>query len=219
MNKLEISDDHIMTVWEWCSEAYLQHGFKLTFPAKTDPTKTYQWRYARSITLKFAEWEFDEETAKQFITIAIGHCKDAGVLRKGLAALHQTNLLQICYDRLQKQVDSNKRCADSIEHIHAWLMARSNGDLLETLLSRQAPDEFCNLVKWVQASRISRLYLALSRTCGKALARLSRTHPEEREILPKTTTLYMLRSEFIEDAGNAINAKRILGKDWRELCL
>lgn len=219
MDTLDISNDRIMTVWEWCSEAYLQQGFRLTFPARTEPTKTYQWRYARSIALKFEEWEFDEGTAKQFISIAVRHCKEAGVLRKGLAALHQSNLLQICYDRLQKQANTNKQCVDSIEHIHKWLMARSQEDLLKTLLHRRDPDEFCNLVKWVQASRISRLYLALSKTCGKALARLARTHPEEREILPKTTTLYMLRTEFIEDAGNVTNTKRILGNDWREMCL
>lgn len=219
MNTLEISDERIMTVWEWCSEAYLQQGFRLTFPAKTEPTKTYQWRYARAITLKFAEWEFDEETAKQFISIAVRHCKEAGVLRKGLAALHQSNLLKVCYDKLREQADTNRQCVDSIAHIHNWLAARSQDDLLQTLLYRRDPDEFCNLTKWVQASRISRLYLALSKPCGIALARLARTHPEEREILPKATTLYMLRSEFTEDAGNVTQVKRILEPDWRELCL
>lgn len=219
MSTLEISDDRIMTVWEWCSEAYLQQGFRLTFPAKTEPTKTYQWRYTRSIALKFIEWEFDEETAKQFISIAVRHCEEAGVLRKGLAALHQSNLLQVCYDRLKQQANSNKQCVESIELIHDWLMARSQENLLQTLLYRRDPDEFCNLTQWIQASRISRLYLALSKTCGKALARLARTHPEEREIHPKTTKLYMLRSEFIGDAGNVTQVKRILGPDWRELCL
>jgi hypothetical protein len=219
MNTLEISEERIMTVWGWCSEVYLQHGFRLAFPAKTDPTKTYQWRYARSIASKFDEWEFDEGTAKKFISIAVLHCKQAGVIRKGLAALHQSNLLQICYDKLQEQADVNKQCVGSIEHIHAWLMDRSGDDLLETLLYRRDPDEFCNLVKWVQASRISRLYLALSKTCGKALARLAKSHPEEREILPKTTMLYMLRVEFTEDASNITQTKRILGSDWRELCL
>lgn len=208
-----------MTVWEWCSQAYLQHGFRLTFPAKTDPTKTYQWRYARAIALKFAEWDFDEATSCQFISIAIRHCHEAGVLRKGLAALHQSNLLQVCYDKLQKQANTNQQCAHSIEHIHKWLMNKSDGDLLQSLLYRRDPDEFCNLVKWVQASRVSRLYLALSKTCGIALARLARTHPDEREILPKTTKLYMLRVEFTEDASNVNRVKRILGPDWRELCL
>ena len=219
MNVLEVSDERIMTVWEWCSEAYLQQGFRLTFPTKTNPTKTYQWRYARAITLKFAEWDFDETTARQFINIAIRHCKDAGVLRKGLAAVHQSNLLQICYDKLQKKSDTNQQCLQSIEYIHQWLVSKSDGNLLRTLLRRSDPDEFCNLVKWVQASRISPLYLALSKTCGVVLVRLANTHTEEREILPKTTKLYMLRTTFTEDAGNVNQMKRILGPDWRELCL
>jgi len=219
MNILELSDDRIMTVWDWCSAAYLQQGIRLKFPSNTDPVKTYQWRYVRSLTLKFSEWDFDEDLAKQFISIAVRHCKEAGVLRKGLAALHQSNLLQICYDELQKQANTHKQCTDSIEHIHNWLTERSQSNLFETLLCRRDPDELCNLTQWVQASRISRLYLALSKPCGRALARLAKTHPEEREILPRATILYMLRSEFTEDTDNIINIKRILGPDWRELCL
>ena len=219
MKVLEISNERIMTVWEWCSEAYLQQGFRLTFPTKTDPVKKYQWRYTRSMALKFAEWDFDEATSRQFINIAIRHCKNAGVLRKGLAALHQANLLQICYDKLQKQENSNQQSVQSIGHIHKWLIDISNDSLLQALLYRNDPDEFCNLVKWFRASRVSRLYLALSKTGGIALARLARTNPEERETLPKTTQLYLLRTEFTEDAGNVNQVKRILGSDWRELCL
>jgi hypothetical protein len=218
MNTLELNDDKIMMVWDWCSDAYLQHGIRLKLPANTDHTKTYQWRYARSIAKKFAEWDFDEPTAKQFIQIAIRHCKNAGVLRKGLASLHQTNLLQVCYDQLKGRVESNGQSIESIAYIHSWLQSKSSGNLLQDLLDRNDPDEYCNIVKWVNASKISRLYLALSKTCGKALARLGKSHPDERMLLPKTTTLYMLRSEFIEDSENLKNVKKVLGNDWRELC-
>lgn len=218
MSTLQISDDNIMTVWEWCSEAYLQLGYRLEFPANTDHTKTYQWRYLRSIASKFIEWEFDEQTSKQFIMTAARHCKKAGVLRKGLAALHQSNIMKICYDELQKNSDRNSNGIGLISSTHKWLTERSNGDIVKTLLYRNDPDEFCNLTKWVQSSRISRLYLALSRPCGIALARLSKNYPVERELLPRTTSLYMLRSEFLKDKSNVSDAKSILGGDWRELC-
>lgn len=208
-----------MTVWGWCSEAYIRHGFKLQFPAHTNPTKTYQWRYVKAIAVKFAEWNFDEQTAKHFINIAVVHGKEAGVLRKGLAALHQANMLEICYKKLKDQSDTNRQSLDSLTHIRDWLYQRSDGDILKTLLYRNDADEFCNLVKWVQASRLSPLYLSLSKVCGLALARLQVSHSNERELLPKTTKLYMLRSEFLEDAGNVEQAKRIFGPDWRKLCL
>jgi len=97
-------------------------------------------------------------------------------------------------------------------------MKKSGHDLLSSLLHRDDPDEYCNLVKWYKASRISRLYLALSKTCGKALVRLGRVNPEERSIIPPATSLYMLRTEFIEEANNLKCVKQILGNDWREPC-
>lgn len=209
-----------MAVWELCVDIYLlECNMKLAFPAGTDPTKTYQWRYAKAIAAKFDEWNFDEQTSKKFITIAVQHCKQVGCLRKGLAALHQSNLLKICYDKLQMTADSNESSIQSIKTIHQWLSNKFvNNDPLRVLLYRNDPDELCNLVKWFQASRISRLYLSLSKTCSKAIARLAKTHPEERELLPKTTTLYLMRVEFLENQDEN-KIKQVLGQDWRELCL
>lgn len=211
--------DQVMKVWEWCFEAYIRHGIKLQFPANTDPVKTYQWRYARAIALKFDEWDFDEETARQFIDVAVAHAKEIGLLRKGLASLHQTNVLNICYDKLQRQSDSNRHAIDSLRYIHDWLSQRIGRDhAVEVLLRRTDVGQFCNMVKWVRASRISPLYLSLSRSCGRALVELANSHPQERNLLPKPTTLYMLRSEFLEDVGNVKRAKLIFGPDWRKSC-
>lgn len=218
MNTLEVNDEQIMTVWNWCSDAYLQHGIRLKLPANTNPSSTYQWRYARAIANKFMEWEFDDATSIQFIQIAVRHCKDAGVLRKGLASLHQSNLLKVCYNQLKKKSESNIQSIETIEHIQRWLVKKSRGNLLNELLHRNDPDEYCNLVKWFKASKISKLYLALSRTCGKALIRLKKTNHEERLLLPPATTLFMLRSEFVEDSNNLVLVRQILGNDWREQC-
>lgn len=215
MNTLVSDDEKIMTVWNWCSDAYLQHGIRLKLPANTDHTTTYQWRYARAITNKFAEWGFDDATSIKFIQIAVKHCKEAGVLRKGLASLHQSNLLKICYNQLKKSSDSNVQTIESLEHVHNWVRKRAEGNLLANLLYRNDPYEYCNLVKWVKATRITHLYLALSKTCYQALDKLSTINQEERLLLPPVTALYMLRSEFIEDANNLKRVKQILGKEWR----
>jgi len=215
MQVLDITNDDIMEVWELCSECYLQNGFRISFPSNTDPTKTYQWRYIKAITNKFIEWEFDEATSRQFIQIAIEHCKRQGVIRKGLAALHQGNLLQICYDKLQKQANSNKQNLESIKHVHNWLKNQTNSNLLDTIIKRNNKYEYCNLTKWYQASKISRLYLALSKSCSKALRHLDEHYPEERLLLPRTTQLFMIRSEFIKTEQNTQDFITILQEEWR----
>lgn len=215
MDTLEITDDDIMEVWDLCSECYLQNGYRISFPSNTDPTKTYQWRYLKAITNKFIEWEFDEATSKQFIQIAIQHCKEQGIIRKGLAALHQGNMLQICYDKLKRQDNSNKQNCETIKHIHQWLESQSNANLFDVLMKRNNKHEYCNLTKWYQASRISRLYLALSISCGKALRHLEANFPEERELLPRTTQLFMIRSDFLKTEHNIQDFKIILQREWR----
>jgi hypothetical protein len=188
-------------------------------PAGTDPAKTYQWRYATAIAKKFEEWGFDEETAKRFIDVAVRHSKQSGTMHKGLAALHQGNLLEVCYEKLLAEADQHTQTIDSLRHIRDWLQRKAGSrDLLTVLLDRDDPEGYCNLVMWYQASRLSPIYLALSRSCGRALARLNRDHPEERGLLPKQTALYILRDDFLKETGSVEKAREILAYDWREPC-
>jgi hypothetical protein len=219
MRNHAIDNDRVMEIWSWCSEAYLRHGRKMTLPHGTDPAKTYQWRYTIAIARKFEEWDFDEETAKRFIDIAVRHSKQSGTLQKGLASLHQGNILDICYEILQKESDRNVQTIESIKHIHKWLHKKAvSRDLLQVLLHRDDPEGFTNLAMWFQATRVTALYMALSRTCGQAMAILNRDSPEERGLLPRQTELFLLRQEFLHDHSNLIMAREIFANDWRVPC-
>lgn len=220
MKTLDISDDQVFIVWDWCVGAYLQHGRKLSFPKHTDPRKTYQWRYAKALAAKLEEWDLDEETSRRFISVAVKHAKECGKLNKGLAALHQGNMLQICLDDLKKCEDNNNQSNSSLEHIKRWFDSQvGDKDPVKLLLKRRDPDAFCNLVIWYQASKLSPLFLSLSRSCGKAMAKLAKQDQHERGLLPKSTELYRIRSQFLEDLNNKKQAHNILQDDWRELCL
>jgi len=215
MNTLVSDEDKVMIVWNWCSDAYLQHGIRLKLPANTDPATTYQWRYAKAIANKFEEWGFDDATSQKFIQVAVNHCKRAGVIHKGLASLHQANMLSVCLAQMKKRSDSNTQSIDSIKGIHQWLSRRIGVDALKGLLHRSDTHELCNIVKWYKANRISRLYLALSRPCLKSLDILKHTNQEERDLLPSKPSLFLLRSEFLEEANNVQSVKQILGEEWR----
>lgn len=220
MKTLDISEERVLEVWDLCSAGYIQHGRKLNFPANTTPSKTYQWRYAKALANKFDEWNFDTATAQRFVDIAIRHAKQCKTLHKGLAALHQGNLLQICYDVLLAEEENNNQSLSSLGHIKRWWDSQLAGKQpLKTLLHRQTSGAYCNLVIWYQSSKLSPLYLALSKTCGIAMARLSEQDQSERALLPKATELYRLRTEFLTDLGTKKQAQTIFGNDWRELCL
>jgi hypothetical protein len=211
---LTCDKNKILNVWQWCSEIYIQYGRKLTFPAHTDPSKTYQWRYAKAIAQKFEEWDFDEPTAKKFINIAIERSKALGIMHKGLAALHQKNLLDLCYKILQEECKNNDQSIELIKSTKDWLGKRAqDSELTQVLLGRDGPDSFCNLVKWYQASKISDLYLSLSKSCRRAIKAIEGT--DERTLLPKMTTMYKVRMKFVEDSANKKELEKILGNDWK----
>lgn len=214
-----MDDARVLDVWSWCSDAYLRQGRRLSLPAGTDPVKTYQWRYATAIAKKFEEWDLPDEAAKKFIDIAVRIAKEKNLLNKGLAILHQNNMLTLCYERLQAESASNSHAIDSLRHIRSWVNKRLGGvDALKMLLDRVDHGGFCNLTMWFQASRVSSLYLALSRSCSKALARLNRDYPDERGLLPRAAELYLLREDFLKDQGNLTQAREIFAQDWREPC-
>jgi hypothetical protein len=71
-------------------------------------------------------------------------------------------------------------------------------------------------VKWYGERRLTDLYLSLSASCGKALARLARSDPAERAEVPNQSRLYLTRMGFLQDQAHRREAKRILGGDWRQ---
>lgn len=218
MEKTCINDDRVWTIWNWCSDAYLRNGQRLKFPTNTNPANTYQWRYIKAIAQRFEEWQFDDDTCRKFIDLATKYAKDRGVLRKGLSVLHQSNILDVCYEMLRLEEESGTRSHNSLEMVHTWLQRRLGDNPLRTLLERPHEEAMCNLTQWYNANRITDRYLAVSKICCKAMARLGRTHPEERTLLPKQTKLYLLRCEIARDIKTLKKARKILGTDWRELC-
>jgi hypothetical protein len=214
MNIAFLSDTRIRVIWDWCSDAYLQHGFKIKLPQANDIRKTYQWRFVKAIAEKFNEWNFDDDTAIRFIRIAVAQAKLRGVLKKGLAALHQTNMLNICYDILNNEKNENDNIIASLNMQKTWYDNHIGNDPLATLLHRSGHGALPTLIIWYQASRISDHFIALSRPCYKALLRLQGDVMESR-MLPAPTSLYLLRNTFFSDTNNVCVSQSIFGDDWR----
>lgn len=220
MESLEITDNDVYEVWNWCSEAYIRYGRKLSFPENTDPKKTYQWRYVKAITKKFKEWDFDAETSKRFIDIAVSHIRDHKMLHKGLSLLHQKNMLANVYSKLEQELDTNKQTTTSLADMKKWVDKQiGDRDPVQVMLSKRNLDSLPKLVEWYQGSKVSALYISLSKSCSKAAAKLAKKDEVARSMLPQTTQLYLLRSNFLRDVNNKKLSRRILQEDWRSMCL
>jgi hypothetical protein len=214
MQEREPSTEATWEVWNWCCAVYSKHGRRLTFPAGTVPSNTYQWRYITAIARKFSEWNFDEATAQRFIDIAVQHSKAAGTMHKGLAALHQGNLLQLCYDKLLSESNQSNDKFEMLRRMHRWVLDRADGrELVAFMLKRETPRAPVNLAAWYCASKIDALYVALAAPCKQAISKLEISNSSDRALLPKRTELYLLRNDFMQDAENARQLKTAFAQE------
>lgn len=212
----KIADDRIWEIWEWCSGIYLQNGIRIDFPKHTDPRKTYQWRYLEKIASKFEEWDFDPSTSKRFIEVAVAKSKSNGTLRKGLAALHQKNMIEICLAEIDYQAENDKQLLSNITRSKRWLDQKTAGkNVVNMLLRRPEKDAFLNITSWYQSKKLTDIFIALSKSCYRSLRKIQETDKIESKMLPSMGQLYNVRKQFVKDKATVAAAKNILGEDWR----
>jgi len=212
-------DECVMTLWDLCSDAYLRHNYKLTFPAGTDPTKTYQWRYLAAFHRKIQEWDLTHDETVQLINIIADYASQTHAIKKGLAIFNQTNIVEMCNAKLKQNKTSGRQVLDTLKQTFTWLQSQIDGNPLRTLLYKKNSAAFSNIVCWYEAHKITPLYLSVSKMCGQAMRKLEETDPHERSLLPSQVVLYKSRTNFLQDPVNHEQAKCILGADWKEPCL
>lgn len=205
-----------LRIWKWCQEAFALHGIKLTFPKNTNPQKTYQWRYVSKLAHKIDEWGLDKPTAKAFINFTVGYIKERKLLHKGLSIFFQDNMMDICYDRMQKHSSNIDNRIKQFNMTHKFITARCNNrSAIRILLDRESFDKMRNIVRWYKSGDITNAYLATSTSCTEALAKLAIVAPNERLLLPTESELYCLAINLTKDGDFRTKAKTMLNDDWR----
>ncbi len=206
----------VYKIWNWCCESYSKIGHILRFPQATDPQKTYQWRYITHLAGKLEEWEFDDATSKTFIDHVASYVKDKNLLRKGLSAFCQDNILQVCYNRFEASIAKSDLFIHSLAASATFLQKNTiNDSILAGLMGRKTPDSMFNIVTWYEIGKLSKYYLALSKSCTIAMASIAKIDKDQRDMLPKQSELYILRAKCISDRINGLKSKQVLGSDWR----
>lgn len=202
---------NITEVWELCRDIYSLHGRVLSFPQGTDPAKTYQWRYLTVLTKRLQEWDLDRELSRRYIEIAVEYAVANRLLKKGLALFFQPNLQQLFHDQLRADMTGLGRTMGSLTDSGAWVRAHGGPSVL---LKRPNALGYCNLVKWYQAGKVTELYLALSRTAGRAMKTM---RPADRSVLPSSYRLCLLRTQFLTNQSNRESALVIMGGDLKNV--
>jgi hypothetical protein len=201
-------------VWQWCFESYLRNGIKLRLPIAKNHTQTYQWRFVKSITKKFIEWKFNQETCRKFIDIAVSHSKELGVLTKGLSVLHQHNMMNICYAKLKQESERSDHTQKKLADTHIFLNGLKTNDPKSYLLKRPHQKALPNIISLYLAKQITVEYMSISKLITNILNDLENTREDERSILPTDASLYFSRRKIFESHRDSEIVREILQGGW-----
>lgn len=194
----DATESDIYKLYDLCSEIYSQNGIKIKFPKHTDPTKTYQWRFLKSLYSKFIKWNLDGEMQRQFVIYAVGYAKKHKILHKGLSIFHQSNIMDLCYEDAKKSQDKFENNAKLVLRQHRWLLNQAGDkDLDNILLQKRGSTK--NIVLWHQSSNLSELYISISQACLRSYKKMTNT---ELEMMPSLEKLCSLRSSFMINHGS-----------------
>ena len=181
------------------------------FPKNTDPKKTYMWRYLNYFINKVDEWEISDSTSYKLIDAIIAQSKRNNQLhKKGLAILSSDKILETGYKAINAELKLEGDTLDRLREDHIMLSAYS--DKVHILMERPSTGALPNIVQWYIQGRLSRLYLATSKSCSTAMNRLSEF---ELTMLPNNKELLLLKHSCFKNALTKHRAKSILGDEWK----
>lgn len=214
MNKIEITNDAVFTVYSWFQSAMKQAGRYIKFPKCKDKTKTYQFRWTKSFADKcYNDLGLDNATIKRFVYDIVVYAKQNRVLDRGTQILTMDNIIDICYNSIQSNQEEEDSLISELSRCHDFLQEQENDkDILVRILSEPVSEGgYTNLVYWCELGYLTPTYLALSMTCQRALKLLPKS---ERSDLPSDFELFKICTHTVT-RDMVPSFEDVLGSDLR----
>lgn len=204
-------DDRVMTVFSWYKAAMRSVGRKVSFPEGTSKERTYLWRQLKTFIKKIDELELDNRTTRELVFELVRHGKRNKLLDRGAAVLIRADLLELLEHKLKSDLAIEFGLLAEIESSELFLSEQQKTkSRIDVLLGRKDPGTYANITCWFQSGRITRSFIALSRSCCQALSKLDN---DERTEFPPDVTLLKTRMLCLQDRQRAEKVRKIMGSD------
>lgn len=204
-----IDSDKIWFFFRYFQQCMRGHGRNVVFPKNTNPQKTYKWRYIERFAKRVEEWGIDDNAACKVISAVVNRSKSTNMLNKGAAMLASNDVLDVGRKALLREENREENVLSTIKRDRAMLEPYQNK--IDVLLKRDSPKSMPNIVKWYIQHRLSSVYLAVSKSCGAAMVKLS---PEDRLMLPSGKSLLTIKNDFLNNAIIKTKVRLILDDEW-----
>lgn len=208
-----IPDSKVFTVYSWFQDEMGRIGRKIKFPKCSDRTKTYQFRWTKSFVNKcYNELELDDKMVRILIADIVDYAKKKKVLDRGTQILCMGNITDVCYESLRGLADDEASLIEELRSCRAFLCEQANDkNTLVCRLVEASPGGFSNLLYWYNQGYLTEVFMALSKDCSRALARLPQG---ERQELPSKTALFRICTHTVSE-DLLPQLKAVMGSDLR----
>lgn len=189
----------------------------VSFPKGTDPRKTYSWRYLEKFIDRVDSLELGDLSLETIISALVKDAAEQRTLQRGIALLDNKNILQICQTKLESEVQGENAEIRAITESHAFVLSsvgeRNQLSVHKALTDRANRFAYANITRWFEANQISAGYIAVSRSCKKALGTLPK---HELGLFPAATKLLRQRLIMTCNSETLAKLRTILGNDLYE---
>lgn len=211
---LEIDNLKVFTVYSWFQAEMRKSKRKISFPKCADKTKTYQFRWTKTFVDKcYNDFELDDRTVKVLISNIVSYAKRQNILRKGTQLLCMNNIIDICVQSIRDIAEDEASLISELRSCTMFLDSQvtNKNNLVRRLVEPVSTGGCSNFVYWYNLGHLTEVYVALSKSCNKALTKLPL---DERAELPTQFELYRLCSQLVSP-DMIDKLKPILGSDLR----
>lgn len=199
----EITDAKVFTVYSWFQSEMYKAGRKIKFPKCRDQTKTYQFRWTKHFVNKcYNEWGLDDKIVGMLLADLVIYAKSHKLLDRGTQLLSLNNIIDICYRGMRCLAEDESSLIVELKSCHEFInehLSDKNNRVCRLIESKTGGCS--NLLYWHNLGHVTEVYIALSKSCIEALARLPQneraefpsslellricTHTVTKELLPQ----------------------------------
>lgn len=160
------------------------------------------------------EWGLSEATAFRLVDAMVEHASRHGQLRdRGLYILTSEKILEIGLKSINQRNQTDAGIFNRIKQDVKFMQAYH--DKVASLLKRDTPKSSPSIIKWYMQGSISEYFIALSKSCGAAISKLT---PFEKSLLPSMSRQLEIRSWSHSSAMLKNRIKLMMSDDWGATC-
>lgn len=211
-------DERIVEAYRIFKQCMQKHGKTIAFPKSTDPRKTYSWRYLDHFVGRVDALGLGDSSLTMLIQAVVLHAKDRDLLHRGIAILDHRDILNAARVKLEREVEGEKQVLRGIVRSYEFLQKQLSSERtpisVYTLLTKRATRlAYANITRWFKADDITAGFVAVSKTCRKALGTLPQ---HELLLFPKSTSLLKMRLLLTYNQSILPQLREILSNDLFE---